>query len=215
MKVEIYGDVLCPWCFIGKRRVEAAVRGLPEGGPLVGIIWRSRELAPDAGRVPGPTAAEAMVTWWGDRAAERIEHIRAEGRLEGLELNLHLARPVSTFDAHRLVYLAAEHNLADPVVESLFNAYHTEGRNIADPEVLAYLGTTAGLPGSDVRRLLHGDAYTREVRADEARATALGITGVPSVVIDGRSPTSGIQPPARLRALLEEAMPAARVEAAD
>ncbi|WP_331771908.1 DsbA family protein (plasmid) [Embleya sp. NBC_00888] len=117
-------------------------------------------------------------------------------------------------DAHRLAYLAAEHNLADPVMESLFHAYHTDGRNITDPEVLAYLGTTAGLPGSDVRRLLHGDAYTREVRADEARATALGIAGVRSVVIDGR-PRPRASNLRLVRALLEDAMSATRVEAAD
>ncbi|MER5965930.1 DsbA family oxidoreductase [Streptomyces sp. NPDC002057] len=207
MKVEMYGDVLCPWCYIGKRRVEAAVRQLADSS-RVEVVWRSYELAPDEGRTPGPTAAEAMTAWWGDRAPERVSRIQEEGRREGLELNLHLARPVSTFDAHRLLHLAAERGLSDAVLEGLLRAYHTEGRNIADPQVLERVGVAAGLPSDEVRAALAGDAFAEDVRADERRAAALGIAGVPSLVVDGGPPTSGIQSPARLRALLEDALAA-------
>ncbi|MGY3056538.1 putative DsbA family dithiol-disulfide isomerase [Streptomyces sp. TE3672] len=205
MRAEAFGDVLCPWFYIGKRRIEAAASQVTEAG-RVQIVWRSYELDPGAGRILGPTAAEAMSTWWGVKAPERIAQIQTEGRLEGLELNLHAARPVSSFDAHRLIHLAAEHDLAGAVMERLLHAYHTEGQNIADPQVLEQLGVKAGLRTVDVRDVLGGDAYALSVRADERRVAALGITSVPSIVIDGGPPASGTQPSARLRLLLEEAL---------
>ncbi|MES9511047.1 DsbA family oxidoreductase [Streptomyces sp. NPDC000609] len=205
MRVEVFGDVLCPWCYIGKRRIEAAAGQVTEAG-RVQIVWRSHELDPGAGRILGPTAAEALSTWWGEKALERIAQIQTEGRLEGLELNLHAARPVSSFDAHRLIHLATEHDLAGAVVESLLHAYRTEGQNIADPQVLEQLGVKAGLRTVDVRDVLGGEAYALSVRADERRAVALGVTSVPAVAIDGGPPASGIQPSARLRLLLEEAL---------
>ncbi|MCX4399661.1 DsbA family protein (plasmid) [Streptomyces sp. NBC_00053] len=94
MRVEVFGDVLCPWFYIGKRRIEAAASQVTAAG-RVQIVWRSYELDPGAGRILGPTPAEAMSTWWGVKAPERIAQIQTEGRLEGLELNLHAARPVS------------------------------------------------------------------------------------------------------------------------
>ncbi|MBB6343697.1 putative DsbA family dithiol-disulfide isomerase [Nonomuraea muscovyensis] len=203
MKVEIYADVLCPWCYIGKRRLTAALDQLADRD-RVRLVWRGFELAPDQGRTPGPTAAEAMTGWWGDRAQARIAHIRSLGAAEGLELNLHLARPVNTFDAHRLCRLAAARGSADQIVERLLRAYHTEGLNVADPQVLRRLGGEAGLADAEVRALLAGDDHAEEVRADRRRAAEHGVTGVPSLVIDGRPPVPGVQPSAELRRLLED-----------
>ncbi|SFA77856.1 Predicted dithiol-disulfide isomerase, DsbA family [Amycolatopsis marina] len=199
MRVEIYADVLCPWCYIGKQRLAKAI----DGHDGVEIVWRSFQLAPEEGRVPGPTAAEAMTGWWGDQAQARIARIQTLGVAEGLELNLHLARPVNTFDAHRLCHLAATHGLADEVMERLLHAYHTEGLNVADPRVLQRLGVEVGLDLERVRAVLAGDDYAEAVRADQIRATEHGVTGVPSLVIDGASPVSGVQPAADLRRLLE------------
>ncbi|MEV0385666.1 DsbA family oxidoreductase [Nonomuraea sp. NPDC050643] len=202
MKLEIYADVLCPWCYIGKRRLTAALANLADRDS-VEITWRSYELAPEEGRIPGPTAAEAMAGWWGEQASARIARIRSLGGAEGLELNLHLARPVSTFDAHRLGKLAADHGGADRMMELLLHAYHTEGLNVADPQVLQRLGGEAGLDTGEVRALLAGDDYADQVRADRRRAAELGVTGVPSLVIDDRPPISGVQPVAELHRLLE------------
>ncbi|REE97385.1 DsbA family oxidoreductase [Thermomonospora umbrina] len=195
MKVEVFADVLCPWCYIGKRRLEAAAEGLE-------VVWRSFELAPGEGRVPGPTAAEAMAGWYGDQAPARIARIQALGAAEGLELNLHLARPVNTFDAHRLRHLAADRGRADQMMERLLRAYHSEGLNVADPQVLRRLGGDAGLDDDEVRVVLAGAAYADDVREDERRAAEYGVTGVPSLVIDGGPPVSGVQPAADLRRLL-------------
>ncbi|MGV9382766.1 DsbA family oxidoreductase [Nonomuraea sp. NPDC003707] len=201
MKLEIYADVLCPWCYIGKRRLTAAL-AQHTGRRSIEIIWRGYELAPDEGRTPGPTAAEAMAGWWGEQAPARIARIRSLGAAEGLELNLHLARPVNTFDAHRLVKLAADRGRADQTLELLLHAYHTEGLNVADLQVLRRLGGEAGLNAGEVRAVLDGDDYADEVRADRRRATEHGVTGVPSLVIDGRPPVSGVLPVADLQALL-------------
>jgi predicted DsbA family dithiol-disulfide isomerase len=209
MKVEIFADVLCPWCFIGKRRLAAALAQLTDRDE-VEVVWRSYELAPEEGQVPGPTAAEAMTQWWGERAPARIAHIQTVGSADGLELNLHISRPVSTFDAHRLIHLAAEHGLADEMMERLLHSYHTEGLNVADPQVLARSGVEAGLDATEVRALVAGDTHADSVRADERHAAELGVTSVPSVVIDGGPPVSGVQTPAELHRLIEHALAAAR-----
>lgn len=205
MQVEVFADVLCPWCYIGSRRLTAALAQVADRDE-VEVVWRSYELAPDQEPVPGPTAAEAMTQWWGEQAPARVAHIRAVGAADGLELNLHLARPVNTFTAHRLIHLAAERGLADEMAERLLRGYHTEGLNIADRRVLARLGAEAGLAAADVEALLTGDAHADRVRADERRAAELGITGVPSLVIDGSAAVSGVQPPAELRRLIELAV---------
>ncbi|GIH77172.1 DSBA oxidoreductase [Planobispora longispora] len=202
MKVEIYADVLCPWCYIGKRRLAAALETVTDRD-RVQLVWRSYELAPGEGRTPGPTAAEAMTGWWGDQAAARVTRIRSLGAAEGLELNLHLARPVNTFDAHRLCHLAADRGRGDQMMERLLRAYHTEGLNVADPQVLRLLGGETGLADDEVHAVLAGDGYADAVRADRRRAIECGVTGVPSLVIDGARPVPGVQSPAALRELLE------------
>jgi predicted DsbA family dithiol-disulfide isomerase len=210
MNVEIYGDVLCPWCYIGKRRVATALNQLADRDrDEVEVVWRSYELG-QQNRTPGATAAEELAEMWGDRAAARLGHIRALGAGEGLELNLHLARPVSTFDAHRLIQLSAARGAADRMLERLLRAYHTEALDIADAQVLVRLGVEVGLAEPEVRELVSGEAYGANVREDEQRAVEYGVTSVPSVVIDERPPVSGVQPPAELRLLLENALALSR-----
>ncbi|MEU7901156.1 DsbA family oxidoreductase [Nonomuraea sp. NPDC049152] len=202
MPAEVYVDVLCPWCYIGKRRLTTAMEGRND----VSIVWRSFELDPDGSPVPGPTAAQVIAGYQSDpaRAAARVAHIQALGAAEGLELNLHLARPVNSFDAHRLIQLAATCGRADAMLERLLHGYHTEGRNIADPDVLQVLGVEAGLDPAGVGDLLSGDAFSGEVRADERRAIQRGIRGVPALVIDGVPPFSAVQDPAALASLLAQ-----------
>ena len=199
LRADVYFDVLCPWSFIAKRRLETALSLLPD---RVEVVWRSVELAPGNRRTPGPTAAEEMTGWTGDRAAARIDLIRRLGAAEGLVLDLHRARPVDTFDAHRVLHLAAARGKTDAMLELLLAAYHTDGLNVADPLVLERLGTMAGLDAGEVAALLAGDAYADAVRADEASAAARGVTGVPSLVIGARPPVSAVQPAEDLARLL-------------
>ncbi|MFD0888554.1 DsbA family oxidoreductase, partial [Streptosporangium algeriense] len=144
--VEVYADVLCPWSYIGKRRLETALAGMEER-ERPEVVWRSYELSPDEGRTPGRTAAEAMADWWGEQSGARVELIHTLGRAEGLDIDLTLARPVNTFDAHRLRHLAAEHGLSGQVMERLLRAYLCEGANVSDPGVLERVGVEAGLDG--------------------------------------------------------------------
>ncbi|EFC79205.1 DsbA family protein [Parafrankia sp. EUN1f] len=205
--VEVWVDVLCPWCYLAERRLIAAIQKVDDPGQ-VDLVWRSFELGPDLSRVPGPTAAAEMRdgTWWGDQASARIARIRALGAAEGLDLNLEAARPVNSFDAHRLVQLGARHGRAGQVLRGLLYAYHTEGRNIADLEVLRAVGQTAGLPDGDLRTVLAGDAYADAVRADERRAIELSVTGVPTIVTAGGTPTPNVQSVEALRSLLQRAI---------
>ncbi|RSM91804.1 DsbA family oxidoreductase [Kibdelosporangium aridum] len=194
MKVEIYADVICPWCYIGKRRVEAATART--------VTWRSFQLDPEAPRTPGETAAKLMSQWWGDQASQRVAHIKAVGSQDNLELNLEIARPVNTFDAHRILHLAKDHGRQDEAWETMLRAYHTEGRDIADPETLTELGIKAGLPKTDLQDLLNSDTHAQTVKDDNAEARERGVTGVPSLVVGDGKPTSAVRPVADLRKLL-------------
>jgi predicted DsbA family dithiol-disulfide isomerase len=205
MNVEIFSDILCPWCYMGKRRLAAALAEFPHGDQ-VGLVWRSYQLSPGEGLVPGVTAVEAMAQWMDpSRVPARVALIKAEGRADGLTLNLDGARPVNTFDAHRLTHLAAERGPVADLIERMFRAYHTDNLNVADHDVLVGLAGDAGLPPHDVRAVLSGDAYADAVTADGHRAKALGIRGVPSVVINGGRPFPGVQSVAALRTLVEQA----------
>lgn len=202
MTVTIYSDFLCPWCYIGKRRIATALASVPDG-KRPSIDWRSYQLAPDKDDVPGATAAEEMRGWYGeDQAHARIERIRALGAAEGIELNLHLARPVSSFNAHRLHKRAISRGLGEEMSERLFRAYHTEGLNIADTHVLERLGTEAGLERDEVVSLLSGTAYIDEIEADARDAARLGVRSVPSLLIDEKPVGSAVQDPAALRQML-------------
>ncbi|WP_028476079.1 DsbA family oxidoreductase [Nocardia sp. CNY236] len=207
MQLEIFFDILCPWCYIGKRRLDAALEGFAHRD-RVRIVWRSLELAPDEGREPGPTAAEEMAEWMDPGAVPaRVALIQREGAEVGLTLDLMKARPVSTYDAHRVIHLADREGRAGPMAEQLYRAYHTEGSNIADPRALTELAVTAGLDPTKVGAVLRSDDYANTVVHDRQRAAALGVTGVPSLSIDGRPAFSGVQSAAALRAVLDRARP--------
>ncbi|MFE2295541.1 DsbA family oxidoreductase [Streptomyces sp. NPDC059452] len=200
MRVEVYFDILCPWCYIGKRRLTTALAGRED----VEVVWRSLELDPEGGRTAGPTAAEVIARYRSsaERAAARVRHIQSLGEAEGLRLDLHRARPVNSFDAHRLVRLGAAHGRADEVLERLLYGYHTEALDIASHKVLEELGAEAGLEPPVVRRMLEGTEFTDGVRADERSARARGVEGVPTLIVDGGSPASAVQDPETLARLL-------------
>lgn len=200
MLIEIYADVLCPWSYIAKRRIEAALEGFDSG--RIEVIWRSFELSPEAAATPDESAAQMIRDWRGAAATARIAHIEALGAAEGIKLDLERARPVNTFDAHRLVHLGATVGKADAVMERLLRAYHSEGENVAEHVVLARLGIEAGLDGDTVTATLGGNDYADAVRADERSAAQRGITGVPMMVIAGGAPISAVRPVAELLDLL-------------
>jgi predicted DsbA family dithiol-disulfide isomerase len=204
MKVEIWSDVVCPWCYIGKRRLEEALDGFPDE---VQVVWRSFELDPSAPEAPPERLDAALAAKYGttlDGAREMMAHLARVGAGEGLELNFDRARRGNTLDAHRLLHFSASRGAQSQGAQSrmkerLFRAYMTEGRPISHRAELVLLAEEVGLDGEDVRAMLETDAYVQEVRQDEARAREMGIRGVPFFLIDGRIGVAGAQPSHLLR----------------
>lgn len=194
MKIEIWSDVVCPWCYIGKRRLERALEDYAEP---VEIVWRSFELDPSAPREPLDKLDEALAEKYGtsiDEARAMMDGMARTAAEEGLELNFDRAKRGNTLDAHRLLHFAASQGLQPEMKERLFRAYMTEGRAISDREELALLAADVGLDADEVRRVLETDRFEQEVRVDQARARQIGVRGVPFFVFDGRLAVSGAQP---------------------
>ena len=207
MKVEIWSDVVCPWCYIGKRRFEQALAGFAHRDE-VEVVWRSFELDPHAPAERTGGYAEHLAAKYGrtlEQAQQMLDSMTATAAAEGLDLRFDLARPGSTFDAHRLLHLAGERGVQDAVKERLVRATFTEGEPIGDHETLVRLVAEAGLDADEARAVLASDRYAAEVRGDEQQAQAYGISGVPFFVVDGRYGVSGAQPAEALRQVLAQA----------
>lgn len=204
MLVEVWSDIMCPWCYIGKRRLETAL-GLFDSRAQVKVVWRSYELRPDQSRTPGLTLADIMMRYRGLTGAEvskLFTWIKKLGADEGLRLNLENVRPVNSFDAHRLTHLADSHGLRDQLVERLFHAHLTDNVNVADVELLVMLAGEVGLDVDEVRATLAGDRYAAYV-ITEARNS--GVSAVPTFVVDRRHTISGAPVSGDLLKLLERA----------
>jgi predicted DsbA family dithiol-disulfide isomerase len=207
LTVDIWSDVVCPWCYIGKRRFEAALEGF-EHRDDVTVLWHSFELDPEAPPVAEGRSAERLAAKYGmsvEEASARQAEITALAAQDGLTYNLAESRGGNTFDAHRLIHLAAEHGLGDAVMERLMNAYFSEREAIGDPDTLQRLAVGAGLPADEVREVLEGDRYADAVRADERAATQIGIRGVPFFVLGRKYGVSGAQPSEVLLQALQQA----------
>ncbi|HTC68787.1 MAG TPA: DsbA family oxidoreductase [Acidothermaceae bacterium] len=195
MRVEIWSDVVCPWCYVGKRRFEHALADF-EHRADVDVHWRSFELDPAAPAIREGDPVQRLVDKYG---MSRAQAVAAEARLtdlaaaEGLDFHLDTARSGNTFDAHRLLHLAADNDKQDAVKERFMRAYFTEGEAIGDHATLTRIAVDAGLDESEVKAVLTSDWYASDVRADEEQAAAYGISGVPFFVIDGRYGISGAQ----------------------
>ncbi len=204
MDVEIWSDIACPWCYIGKRRFERALAGF-EHADDVTVRWRSFELDPDAPREREGDRASRIARKYGlglDQVREMERELLSQATGEGLDFRLDVQRSGTTFDGHRLVHLANEHGLGDQMKERLLHAYFSEGKLISDHDSLLALGEEVGLPEAEVRELLAGDRFAEEVRDDERTALELGITAVPTFVVDRARGISGAQSPELLLKLL-------------
>jgi predicted DsbA family dithiol-disulfide isomerase len=207
VKVEIWSDVVCPWCYIGKRRFERGLSGFAHRDE-VEVVWRSFELDPQAPRDSDENQVDRLARKYGmtrEAALAAQERVTGLAEQEGLAYRLDIARPSNTFDAHRLLHLSAERGVQGPVAERLMAAYFTEGRPIGDPETLVAVAAEAGLDEQAAREALAGDAHAEEVAADEREAAQLGISGVPFFVLDRRYGISGAQPAEVILGALEQA----------
>ncbi len=207
-RIDIWSDIACPWCYVGKRRLEAALARF-ERRDAVTVTWRSFELDPEAPRVQDASVSLAarLARKYGMSVAQAEGMIRSMTEVaarEGLTFRFERARPGNTFDAHRLLHFASERGLQGALKERLLRAYFTEGELVSDHATLARLAGEVGLDEAEARAALAADAFAREVRADEEEASAAGIRGVPFFVFGEKYAVSGAQPPEVLLEVLQK-----------
>jgi predicted DsbA family dithiol-disulfide isomerase len=207
MQVEIWSDVVCPWCYLGKRRFERALSDFDHRDD-VQVVYRSFELDPAAPTDVTTPTVERLADKYGmspaqARRAQREMEERAAG--DGLTFRMGSLRSGNTRDAHRLIQLAKDRGRQAEMVERLHRAYFTDEDSVFDHDALARLAVEAGLDRDDVAKVLASDAYSDHVDTDEAMAHAIGATGVPLFVIDRKYGISGAQPPATIIQVLEQA----------
>lgn len=195
MRIEIWSDVVCPWCYIGKRRLEMALAKFPHWEE-VQVTWRSFELDPDFPSQQPGTLEEILAQKYRvsrQEAAAMNERVTAVAKESGLEYRLDVARPGNTFDAHRLLHYADTRQLGDRASERLMQAYFSEALPVGERPALAQLAPEFGIAQKDAQAILDSEAYANEVRADEARAANFGITSVPFFLVDEQYAISGAQ----------------------
>lgn len=207
MKIDIWSDIMCPFCYIGKRKLESALEQFEHKGE-VEIVWHSFQLDPEM----KPKAGEDLYGYlakrkgqnrdWAVRMHKQVEQM---AKVEGLNYNFDKAVVANSFNAHRLIQLAKKHGLGDAAEEALFKAYFTDGKDINDNNTLLQLGMDIGLSAVETGELLNSDAYAADVHADVAKAQLLGVNGVPFFVIDDKYGISGAQPKELFGEALEKA----------
>jgi predicted DsbA family dithiol-disulfide isomerase len=207
MRVEIWSDVVCPWCYIGKRRFERALASFDHAED-VSVTYRAFELDPSAPAERTGTHAEHLARKYGmsvEQAGQLDQQMTERAAAEGLDFQFDVMRGGNTFDAHRLLHLAGESGVQVQMKERLMRATFTDGLAIADKETLVGLAADVGIPADEARESLDGDAYADAVRDDEDQAARYGITGVPFYVANGKYAVSGAQPTEVFGQLLQRA----------
>jgi predicted DsbA family dithiol-disulfide isomerase len=206
MEIEIWSDVACPWCYVGKRRFEAALAQF-EHADDVQVTWRSFELDPEAPAERVGDRAEHLASKYGmsiEQARQAEQQMTQAAAGDGLDFRFGVARAGNTFDAHRLVHLADTHGLQDAMKERLLLAYFSQGELVSAHETLVRLAGEVGVPEAEAAEMLASDRYADEVRADERLAGQFGISAVPTFVVDRSLGAAGAQPPEALLGLLRQ-----------
>jgi protein disulfide-isomerase len=196
LKIQIWSDVMCPFCYIGKRKIEEALNQF-ENKDSVAIEWKSFQLDPSFVATPNENIVDHLAEKYRkdtDWAQTMIENMTDNAKRSGLDFHFEKAILANSLNAHRLLHLAKKHQLSDEVKELLFKAYLTEGKNVNDWDTLKNIGLEAGLDITEIEPLINSDAFTAEVRQDQQQAQSIGITGVPFFVFDNKYAVSGAQP---------------------
>jgi predicted DsbA family dithiol-disulfide isomerase len=193
VKIEVWSDVVCPWCYIGKRRLEHALRDF-EHADEVEVTWRSFQLNPDTPKGTAVPTMEYLASRFGKQSAAMTGRVAELARAEGLDFDFDAALTVNTLDAHRVLHLANDLGVGDAAKERLLRAHFTEGADLSDPAVLAGLLGEVGVDQGRARAVLASREYAEAVRDDFEEAERLGANGVPFFVIDRKYGISGAQP---------------------
>jgi protein disulfide-isomerase len=196
MKVEIWSDIMCPFCYIGKRKFEAALDAFPDKKNIE-VIWHSYQLDPTISYEPGRDLYSYLAERKGQTREWSVgvhQHVTNMAKEVGLTYDFDKAVIANSFDAHRLIQLAKKYGKGDEAEERLFRAYFTEGRNVSDHHTLIELGTEIGLDKNEIEQTLSSDAYASAVHQDIKEAMQIGVQGVPFFVMDRKYGVSGAQP---------------------
>jgi predicted DsbA family dithiol-disulfide isomerase len=207
MQIEIWSDIMCPFCYIGKRRFERALAQFP-GRDGVEVTWRSFQLDPGLETDPSINASASLAEkkgWSEAQAAQAQQQVAQMAAGEGLHYDFEKLVVANSFDAHRFTHLAKQHGKQSEAEEALFAAHFTEGKNMDDPQVLEALGAAIGLDPVAVRATLASDAFAEAVEEDIDLARQFGINGVPFFVFDRKYAVSGAQEPSVFLRTLEKA----------
>ena len=196
LRIDIVSDVICPWCYIGKRQLERALATLTQEGLRFSVHWNPFQLNPDMPKEGRDRAAyRAMKFGSAEKSRELDERVAGAAANVGLDFRLDLMlRTPNTLDAHRLIWLAGREGVQDAVMEVVFAAYFTEGRDIGDRDVLADCAAQGGMGRAAVADFLAGDAAAKEMLAADRAAREAGVNGVPSFFLDGYGLYSGAMP---------------------
>src|SRR5690606_5441585 len=207
MKVDIWSDVRCPFCYIGKRKFENALEQFPHKNEIE-VIWHSFELDPSLETNPEVNALEYIAEIKGIskiQAEGMHEHVINVGKEVGLDFDFDKSVVANSFNAHRLIQFAKTKGLANEAEEALFKAHFTDGKNIDDKETLAQIAIIIGMDEKSVLEILDSNAFTDEVRNDQKQAKSLGVSGVPFFVLNNKYGISGAQSPATFLGALQQA----------
>jgi predicted DsbA family dithiol-disulfide isomerase len=206
LKVQIWSDIMCPFCYIGKRRIEEALQNF-EHKEAVEIEWKSYQLDASFIASPEDNMVEHLAEKYrkdNDWAQNMLDNMTQNAKAAGLDFHFEKAILANSFNAHRLLHLAKKYNLANDLEELLFKAYLTEGKDINDLDTLSKLGIEVGLDVESVAQVLNSDAYGTEVQKDQEEANAIGVQGVPFFVLDNKYAISGAQPASAFLETLEK-----------
>lgn len=216
MKVEIYSDIACPWCYVGERRFARALAALPQGDQIE-VVFRPYQLDPSLPHTPRPLQ-DQLRQKFGERADAMVRHVTATAAKEGLDLRFDRAQSVNTITAHRLLRLAEREygtEVQRALAEKLFEAHFTNGENVAAPELLADLAVSVGMDRARVQAYLASDEGLREVQDEITRAQRIGVSAVPTFVFADQYAVQGAQPTSTFVQVLEELLSEAETPASD
>jgi predicted DsbA family dithiol-disulfide isomerase len=206
LKIQIWSDIMCPFCYIGKRRIEEALQNFKHKD-AVEIEWKSYQLDASFIASPEDNMVEHLAEKYrkdNDWAQNMLDNMTQNAKTAGLDFHFEKAILANSFNAHRLLHLAKKYNLANDLEELLFKAYLTEGKNINDLETLSKLGIEVGLDSEEIAQVLNSNTYGSEVQQDQEEANVIGVQGVPFFVLDNKYAISGAQPATAFLETLEK-----------
>ena len=207
MKIEIWSDIVCPFCYIGKRKFETALNDFDQK-EKVEVIWRSFQLDPDLKQIPGQSVDEYLGKRKGtttEKGKEMNAYMAGIAKEVGLVYNFDKAIINNTMNAHRLSHLALQHGLQNETEEALFAAYYTHGKDIGEIETLKEIGIAVGLNEDEIQKMYNTDAFIEAVHTDQYESQQIGVNGVPFFLINNKYAVSGAQPSSVFKELLEKA----------